>query len=285
MVLNAVGGLGSAGIRALIECYGSPAGIFTVPAAELLSRGIIPETTLRNIIDFPKEQFLQNELEHMAKRQARVISFLDDDYPSLLRETPGAPCVLYTRGKIPQDRPLSIAVVGSRKASYYGLTHAHKFAAQLSGLGFTIISGMARGIDSQAHKGALDSGGLTIAVLGCGLSHVYPPENTDLFNRISESGAVISEFPMQTPPLAHNFPRRNRVISGLSLGVIVVEAAQRSGALITANFALEQGREVFAVPGPIDSLTAQGTHYLIKQGAKLVTCLEDILEELQQKCS
>ena len=285
MVLNAVQGLGSAGIRALLECYGSPSGIFDAPPSELLSRGILPEATLRNIIDLPKEQFLQGEFEQMAKRQVRVMTFLDDNYPALLSEIVGAPCVLYIKGKIPSERSLSIAVVGSRKASYYGLTHAHKFAAQLSGLGFTIVSGMARGIDAQAHKGALDAGGSTVAVLGCGLAHIYPVENTDLFNRIAGSGAVISEFPMQTPPLPHNFPRRNRIISGLSLGVIIVEAAQRSGALITAGFALEQGREVFAVPGSIDSLTAQGAHYLIKQGAKLVTCLEDVLVELQRQCS
>jgi DNA processing protein len=285
MVLNAVGGLGSAGMHKLIECYGSPSDIFNVTASQLLASRIIPDTILQKIIDFPREHFLQTEYEQMAKRQARVITYLDNDYPALLREMAGAPYVLYVRGQLPPDSALSVAMVGSRQASYYGLTTANKFAMQLSELGFTIVSGMARGIDTEAHKGALKAGGPTVAVLGCGLAHIYPPENTDLFDRITRAGAVLSEFPMSTPPLPYNFPRRNRIISGLSVGVIIVEAAQRSGALITADFALEQGREVFAVPGRIDSMTAQGVHDLIKQGAKLVTCIEDVLEDLQQKCS
>ncbi|TAN60843.1 DNA-protecting protein DprA, partial [bacterium] len=180
-----------------------------------------------------------------------------------------------------EEDALSLAIVGSRRASFYGLTCAERFALALGELGISIVSGLARGVDTQAHKGALKSGGRTLAVLGSGLNRIYPPENKKLAEGISEYGAVISEFSLNTKPLAHNFPRRNRVISGLSQGVIVVEAARNSGALITADFALEQGREVFAVPGKVDCATSFGANQLIKQGAKLVDSVEDILEELK----
>ena len=283
MVLNAVKGLGGAGVRKLVEYYGSAAKTLSMTAGRLLSDRVIPEQVCRNIADFPKDDFLLSEFALMEKRNARVVTYLDSDYPRLLQETDGAPSVLYIKGELPSD-PLPVAIVGSRKASYYGLANANKFALRLAELGFTVVSGMARGIDTESHRGALKAGGKTVAVLGCGLAHIYPPENKDLYEQIAVSGAVLSEFPMQTMPFAYNFPRRNRVISGLSLGVIVVEAAKRSGALITADFALEQGREVFAIPGQIDSLNAQGAHHLIKQGAKLVTGIEDILEDLMPKC-
>ncbi|MCK4649099.1 DNA-processing protein DprA, partial [bacterium] len=175
----------------------------------------------------------------------------------------------------------AIAIVGSRRATTYGRLTAQRLSAQLAAQGITIISGMARGIDSEAHKGALAVGGRTIAVLGCGIDVVYPPENRALEERIASSGAVITEFPFGTRPFAGNFPKRNRIISGLSIGVIIVEAAQRSGALITARLALEQGREVFAVPGSTTSPYSKGTHNLIKEGAKLVEDIDDILEELK----
>jgi DNA processing protein len=189
--------------------------------------------------------------------------------------------VLYVKGKLqPQDK-YSIGIVGSRRASFYGLSSAERFASDLSALGYTVISGMARGIDTSSHKGALKAGGRTIAVMGSGFNQIYPSENKGLSEEIAQNGAVISEFPLDVLPLKQNFPRRNRVISGLSLGVLVVEAARNSGALITADFALEQGREVFALPGKVDSGTSFGTNGLIKQGAKLVSCVEDIIEELE----
>ncbi len=188
--------------------------------------------------------------------------------------------MVYLKGELIAEDNSSIAIVGSRRASFYGLSNAEKFASDLSACGFTIVSGMARGIDTYAHRGALKAGGRTIAVLGSGFNHIYPEENKELSEEISRCGAVISEFPIDTKPTRQNFPRRNRIISGLSLGVLVAEAARNSGALITVGFALEQGREVFALPGKVDSPTSFGTNELIKQGAKLVSSIGDILEEL-----
>lgn len=216
-----------------------------------------------------------------AKNKIRALRLTDEGYPTNLKYIYDPPPALYIKGNIiPQDN-IAIAIVGSRQASYYGLKNAQELAFELAAKGITIISGLARGVDSAAHRGALKAGGRTIAVLGSGLNMIYPVENKGLAEEISQNGAVISEFSQDTPPHRQNFPRRNRIISGLSLGVLVVEAAKRSGALITVGFALEQGREVFALPGKIDSFTSQGTHDLIKQGAKLVESTEDIIEELE----
>lgn len=211
----------------------------------------------------------------------RVISFQDDGYPKNLRFIHYPPALLYVQGNILPDDSIALAIVGSRRATYYGLHHAEKLAFELASRGIVIVSGLALGIDSAAHRGALKAKGRTIAVLGSGLNRIYPPENAGLAEQIAEAGAVISEFSPESPPLRRNFPCRNRIISGLSLGVVVVEAAKRSGALITARFALEEGREVFAFPGRIDSWTSSGTHGLIKQGAKLVESIEDIIDELE----
>ena len=205
----------------------------------------------------------------------------EDDYPCLLKEIYDAPPLLYYMGDIHVSAAPCLAIVGSRRHTAYGKDVAYKFAADLAQYNITVVSGMARGIDTWAHKGALDAGGNTIAVLGCGLDICYPPENRTLMEKISKSGAVISEFPPGIEPFPQNFPRRNRIISGLSAGTIVIEAGERSGALITTDFALEQGREVFAVPGGIKSPYSKGCHKLIKEGAKLVEKVEDILEELQ----
>ena len=208
---------------------------------------------------------------------------MDSTYPPNLKNIYDAPPVVYLRGEISDADENAVAIVGSRKATPYGLKVAEKLAGELSALGITIVSGMARGIDSAAHKGAISAGGRTIAVLGCGVDIVYPCENRQLMNKIIFNGGVLSEYPPGEPPQKLNFPARNRIISGLSKGVIIVEAGQISGALITADFALEQGREVFAVPGNIDSYYSQGTNKLIKQGAKLVGCIDDILEEINIK--
>ena len=216
-----------------------------------------------------------------SKAQDHItIALGDERYPELLRAIHDPPAVLYCDGSVePGDRQ-AVAIVGSRQATPYGLRITETLAGELSALGFTILSGFARGIDAAAHRAALAAGGRTIAVLGCGLDVDYPPGHASLHAEIAGSGAVLTEFAPGTPPRATNFPRRNRIISGLALGVVVVEAAEDSGSLITARLALEQGREVFAVPGPIDVPTSQGPHGLLKQGATLVETVDDIVEEL-----
>lgn len=211
-----------------------------------------------------------------------TIAINDDEYPALLKNIHSPPRELYVKGSFKKfEDDNAVAMVGSRRASLYGLEMAEKLAYDLAIRGVTIISGMARGIDSAAHNGALRAKGRTIAVMGSGHNHIYPPENKKLYEQIAGNGAVITEFEDDVLPLAQNFPIRNRIISGMSLGLVVVEAAKNSGALITADFALEQNREVFAVPGKISSLTSEGTHALIKDGAKLVQTADDILEELK----
>ncbi len=281
LILNAISGLGSIRIRKLMEKYGPASEILSLKRENFLTEKLIPLDVVENILQFPQQAFLEKEYAFLKKNDACFISLKDPFYPKKLLEIIDFPIILYVKGNCEKFKSLNLAIVGSRQASLYGTTMAAKFAEQLSELGLTIVSGMARGIDTYAHQGALKAGGSTIAVLGCGLNYIYPPENKELMEKITKQGAVISEFPMDVAPIAHNFPRRNRIISGLSLGVLVIEAALKSGALITADCALEQGREVFALPGKVDNLQSEGVHNLIKQGAKLVTRVEDILEELK----
>jgi len=226
-----------------------------------------------------ERKWAEEELEKAKKENIEVIDFFSPFYPSLLKEIGYPPLVIYVRGEKESLNKRCFAIVGTRLASLYGKMMAEKIAFSLASLGLVIVSGLARGIDTYAHKGAL-KGGLTIAVLGSGLLNIYPKENLTLAEKIAEKGALVSEFPLEEPPFKKNFPQRNRIISGLSEGVLVAEAPQRSGALITARFALEQNREVFALPGEAFSPLSKGTHLLIKEGAKLVDSLEDILEEL-----
>jgi len=226
-----------------------------------------------------------NELLLLEKMKVNVVTIKEDAYPLLLKSIYDPPPVIYYRGNFVEimRRKKGIAIVGSRKATYYGRKVAREIALELASRGYIIISGLARGIDTNAHLGALEAGKETIAVLGCGIDRVYPAENRSLAYRIIEDGAIISEFPINTKPEKSNFPRRNRIISGLTLGTLVVEAATKSGALITTDFALDQGREVFAIPGSIHSFLSLGCHDLIKQGAKLVNNYQDIIEELEEK--
>jgi DNA processing protein len=240
----------------------------------------IGEKIVSAILSVKKEQ-VDREFLVARKLGLRIITWDSPEYPRSLTYIPDPPIVLYVKGSIREEDILAIGVVGSRRASLYGLANAERISVQLCGRGFTVVSGLARGIDTAAHNGALKSGGRTIAVIGSGFNRLYPEENRALADSISRQGAVVSEFPVDAPPLRQHFPRRNRLISGLSLGVVVVEAARNSGALITAHFALEQGREVFALPGKIDSANSFGTNDLIKQGAKLVASVDDIIEELQ----
>lgn len=280
VLLNMTYGLGPAKIKRLIEYFGSAQRVLKAKENELLSVETIKAADAENILKFNQKE-LDKELRLIEKSKARVLTIADKEYPVLLKEIHSGPPVLYVKGEIKGLSGQALAIVGSRLASLYGLQTAEKFAFQLSGLGINIVSGMARGIDTAAHLGALKNKGRTVAVLGSGLNVIYPRENEKLFSKIAASGAVISEFPMNTPPEKENFPRRNRIISGLALGTIVIEAAARSGALITANFALEQNREVFAVPGNISSGTSTGTNALIKEGAKLAENIEDIISELK----
>ncbi len=212
--------------------------------------------------------------------EVRELTLKDPDYPDLLRKIHDPPAILYVKGTLLPEDAAAVAIVGTRSASPYGLETARRLAMDLARCGITVVSGLAEGIDAAGHEGALEAGGRTIAVVGHGLAHLYPPQHRKLAQRIAESGCLLSEFPMEAEPKAWHFPQRNRVIAGVSLGVIVVEAPLKSGALITARHALEQGREVFAVPGPVSSERSRGTHALIRDGARLVESSEDVLEEL-----
>jgi len=278
VALNLTEGIGSARLKKLIDNFGSPENIFSASIKELSQVLGAGEGLARKIASLRKEA-VARELALARKLGLKIVTIKDKGYPDNLKDIPGAPVVLYVKGEIIPEDNFAIAMVGSRRASFYGLSQAQDFAFGLAGQGFTIVSGLARGIDTYSHKGALKAGKRTIAVIGSGFNYLYPQENIRLAEEISENGAVISEFPLDAMPLPRNFPRRNRLISGMSLGVLVVEAAKNSGALITADFALEQGREVFAIPGKIDSENSFGSNELIKQGAKLVTNLNDILEE------
>lgn len=280
IALNMIPDVGSVRLNNLLEAFGSAAKIFLNSETKLKKVQNIGSKIAEAIASFAFERLVK-ELDLCKNLGIKIISLNDKEYPENLKNIYGPPLCLYVKGELLPSDKLSLAIVGSRRASFYGLSCAEKFSYELADLGITIISGLARGIDTYAHKGALKARGRTLAVLGSGLNCVYPPENKRLSEDIAKIGAVISEFPFNTQPLAQNFPRRNRIISGLSLAVIVVEAARNSGALITSDFALEQGRDVFAVPGEVSSATSFGTNQLIKQGAKLIDSVEDILEELK----
>jgi DNA processing protein len=276
--LNMVGGIGSTRLNKLVEYLGSPEEILRASRDRLTAAYGVGEK-IADAIAVLKKEDIENEINSAGKSGFKIITIEDDVYPLNLKNIFDPPLVLYLKGALRPEDSLAIGVVGSRRASFYGLSQAEKFSFELAASGFTVVSGMARGVDTYSHKGALRSGGRTIAVIGSGFNHLYPAENKDLAEEISKNGAVISEFSLNTQPLPQNFPRRNRLISGMSLGVLVVEAAKNSGALITADFALEQNREVFAIPGKIDSYTSSGANELIKEGAKLTTDIFDILEE------
>ncbi len=280
LILNLVRGLGPVRIRNLMEHFGSASRIIGQPVSALQEVPGIGPHLARAISNWEELEY-REEFRLIEKLGLTILTVYEREYPVNLKEIYDPPVVLYVRGSlIPEDRP-ALAVVGSRRASHYGLQSARKLSYQLVSRGLTVVSGLARGIDTAAHRGALSAGGRTIAVLGSGLGNIYPPENKKLAEEIAASGAVISEFPIRAVPDRQNFPLRNRLVSGLSLGVLVVEAGQRSGALITARLAMEQGRLVMAIPGRIDSFSARGTNSLIRDGAKMVAVVEDILEEFE----
>ena len=277
--LKSVPGVGNLLGKRLIDHFKSPQNVFQASDEELLQVDGVTRRHVTAIKTHKMPARVEAELDLVDRKGYRIVTLADSNYPQLLRQIPDPPPFLYVCGRLARS-PLKIAVVGSRNATGYGITTTKRLSANLASLGITIVSGMARGIDTAAHQGALAGSGKTIAVLGSGLEQIYPAENKTLFQRISEQGAVVSEFPLSTKPEAHNFPIRNRIISGMSLGTVVVEATKNSGSLITARLAAEQNREVFAVPGSIQSFKSIGTHTLIKQGAKLVENAQDIIEEL-----
>lgn len=266
--------------RKLIASLGSPENVFKAGVRDLLSIRGLSEDKARNIHNFGLWEAVEKQIKDTEKKKMQIISYDDPRYPEVLKEIDGAPIVLYMKGEYHPDDRYGIAVVGSRKHTTYGEVVTRKISGELASAGFTIVSGMARGIDTLSHTSALSSGGRTIAVLGSGLDVYYPAENKGLMGKIADSGCVISEFPPGTMPHRENFPRRNRLISGLSMGVLVVEATADSGSLITAGYAVEQNKEIFAVPGSIFSENSEGTNRLIKQGAKIVLQTNDIIEEL-----
>lgn len=279
MALN-MAGIGYIRLKNLTDYFGSFKKALQAKQSQLQKIGGIGPGLAQKISSIKEKGNLDREWLLIKKHKVTILSIFDKDYPENLKNIYDPPIVLYIKGKILSQDRIAIGLVGSRRASIYGLNICQNLSKQLANLGATIVSGLARGIDSAAHKGALVAKGRTVAVLGSGMGIVYPPENKRLADEIADRGALISEFPMKTPPLARNFPIRNRIISGLSLGVVIVEAARKSGALITASCALEQGREVFAVPGKAGATTSTGTHRLIRDGAKLVENIDDIIEEL-----
>ena len=276
---NLIPGIGRAKIIKLERYFGTLENAWHASQKELLAAGI-DQRSVQSVIAQRSKISLDDELAKLAKYNVRAITWNEPEYPKQLKEIYDAPPVLYIKGELTPDDYWSVAVVGSRRATVYGREVTERISQDLARSNVTVISGLARGIDTIAHKAALDAGGRTIAVMGCGLDMVYPGENLKLAQAIIKSGALISDYPIGTKPAAHNFPRRNRIMSGLSLGVLVVEAAASSGALITADLALEHNKEVFAVPGNILSPLSRGTNRLIQDGAKLVANTADILEEL-----
>ena len=278
--LSMVSGVGPKIRQTLLKRFGSAGAVFAAAPNALREVAGVGTALARKICTAPSLEEVSVELAKYEADGVAIITDADPRYPRALKEIHDPPGLFYMRGDLLPTDDLSIAIVGTRHATPYGKAQAERLAGSLSRAGLTIVSGLARGIDAVAHRGAMDAGGRTLAILGGGVLNIYPPEHVELADEVARAGAVISETPPHFQPMAGSFPQRNRLISGLSLGVIVIEAAERSGALITARHAMEQGREVFAVPGRVDSRVSRGCHQLIRDGAKLVESADDVLEEL-----
>ena len=280
LCLSMTPGVGPKSFRTLVESLDGAVNVLqTAPSVLREIPGIGPKLASA-IAAASTSVDIRDELQRCHDHKIQLMGIQHPDYPVRLQEIEDRPSTLYCRGQLVPHDELAIAIVGTRHASNYGLRTAEKLARNLASAGFTIVSGLARGIDAAAHRGALSAGGRTIAVLGSGLLNMYPPEHGELSLEIATRGAVLSEYPSLQPPKSGSFPQRNRIVTGLSLGVIVVEAAERSGALISARHAMEQNRDVFAVPGQIDNRVSSGCHQLIRDGATLVTCVDDVIEHL-----
>jgi len=280
LALARVRGLGPATFKKLADFFGDATLALSASAETLARVPGVDRPVVDGLLGFCAWDEVRKDLERVAALGATIVPFASDLYPARLKAIADPPPFLYVKGALAGADERAVAIVGTRAASDYGLGLTRDLGRGLAALGFTIVSGMARGIDAAAHEAALEAGGRTIAVLGSGIDVIYPPEHDRLYHRIAGQGAVVSEFPLGTAPLAFNFPARNRIISGVALGVVVVEATEKSGSLITAAQALEQGREVFAVPGAAGSSRSRGPHKLIRQGAKLVERVEDVIEEI-----
>ncbi len=278
LTLSLISGLGGANARKLLKEFGSPEAVLAASIHSL--KTIVKADVAAEISNGISDELLAPTFTWLQDSNNHIVTLADSDYPQALLNITDPPLLLYVKGRLDLLNHSALAIVGSRNATPQGNNNAEAFAKSLSDAGLCIISGMAHGIDAAAHRGALKGQGSSIAIVGTGLDKVYPAANRDLAHALAAQGAIISEFPLGTPPLASNFPRRNRIISGMSIGCLVVEASLQSGSLITARLALEQGRDVFAIPGSIHAPQSKGCHALIKQGAKLVEAAQDILEEL-----
>ena len=281
IALNMVPNIGPVRLRSLLEVFESPERVLSARREELHAVAGLNRSVIDSLVSWETAVDLTSELRRIREFEATVVTLEEPDYPELLREIHDPPTALYVWGRLdPRDKN-AVGVVGSRRPSHYGLECSKKISFQIAYAGLTVVSGLALGIDTAAHQGALAAKGRTIAVLGGGLFHLYPPENRALAEKIAASGAVVTEFPMDAKPDRQTFPIRNRIISGWGFGLLVVEAGLNSGALISASQALDQGRSLYAIPGPIDRPSSQGSNRLIQQGAKLVMNVDDILEDLQ----
>jgi len=278
--LNLVKGIGAVRTRTLLDVFGDVQTAWQASAEQLRAAGL-SQKIVQNLVQLRADVSLEHIWEQIQADDVQVLTWDDDDYPERLREFTNAPPVLYIRGTLLPADAWAVAIVGTRRSTAYGRQITDETARTLAQSGVTIISGLARGIDAVAHQAALDAGGRTIAVLGCGVDRIYPPEHRSLAQKIIANGALISDYPIGTPPEAYNFPPRNRIISGLSMATVVVEAGLRSGALITADFAVEQGRDVFAVPGHVTAPQSKGPNRLIRDGAHPLLDPKDILEVLE----
>jgi DNA processing protein len=280
LALHLIPGLGNIAFKNLLDHFEEPEQVFKAGLSDLMAVDGVRQAVARKILGKEYTADPEKILKQVEKHKARILLYSDPAYPQTLRLIHDPPMVLYIKGKEIPHNLSYIAIVGSRNPTQYGLNAAEKIGQGLARRGMSVVSGMARGVDSAAHWGCLNGRGFTIAVIGTGIDIVYPASNQKLFHQITQKGAVISEFPLGTPPEPKNFPIRNRIISGLSMGVVVVEATKKSGSLITASLALDQGREVFAVPGSINSFKSVGCHFLIKQGAGLIENSDDIMDQL-----
>jgi DNA processing protein len=283
--LSSVPGVGRVTFRKLVKQFGSPQRALAASVDELTDAGGLGRKVADAIRSFAWREHAERELAKAAEGGVDIITLDDPAYPDNLRDIPDPPLFLYIKGMLKPEDGNAVAIVGTRKPTHYGKTVTLRLAGELASSGFTVVSGLARGIDTQAHRGALTARGRTIAVLGCGIDVVYPPENRALMEEIGGSGAVVTENPFGTQPESGYFPARNRIISGLAHGTVIVEASEDSGSLITAQYALDQGRKLFAVPGNIGSPVSRGTHSLIREGATLVEGTDDILTGLGAKPS